>query len=590
MRVGRLLRVTGAAVAVTVALVAAMVSTATATAASAATVIAGCTVVSNPTSTNFTNCPGANLAGASLRGLDLSYADFAGATFVTCTNGPPPSAAACTSADLTDADLTRADLAGAALSANTTMGPISIYGLATGSADLRGADLRGADLAAVRGRADFAGADLAGATMTDGDFGAANFTDADLTGAALTGAVMASTVEPFGVTVYATLTGATVTGTLLVPSDESVTATSPAGAVATWPTPAGIPGATPGSCTPSSGSTLPLFTSTVTCQVLDNNGDVATGTFQVHVVPTTQYFTRVLLPSAGSVLTGSQYLDAGAGDLPGVTGVRFELTGGALGQAVIATGTPTLFGWLAGWDTTTVPDGTYALQSVATDGSSDVSRSTPVTVTVNNPAPATTVVLPADGATVSGTRQYLDATATSGVTRVVYEISGGPSNVTDVQIATGTATLYGWLAAWNTTTVPNGTYTLQSVASYGGGTSGTSQPVSVTVDNVPLQTRLLLPVNGSTQSGTVVFDASAQGPDITGVYFVVSFGPLVDHEFLTATPTYYGWIGEWASAQCPPGFPDGTYVFQSVVTQAGGGTATSPPVDVYVSNSPGGCP
>jgi hypothetical protein len=50
-------------------------------------------------------------------------------------------------------------------------------------------------------------------------------------------------------------------------------------------------------------------------------------------------------------------------------------------------------------------------------------------------------------------------------------------------IATATPTYYGWLAQWNTTTVPNGTYTLQSVASYGGEVSGTSTPITVTVHN-----------------------------------------------------------------------------------------------------------
>ena len=50
-------------------------------------------------------------------------------------------------------------------------------------------------------------------------------------------------------------------------------------------------------------------------------------------------------------------------------------------------------------------------------------------------------------------------------------------------IATGTPTIYGWLASWNTTSVANGTYTLQSVASYAGGVSGTSPGITVTVSN-----------------------------------------------------------------------------------------------------------
>jgi lysophospholipase L1-like esterase len=102
----------------------------------------------------------------------------------------------------------------------------------------------------------------------------------------------------------------------------------------------------------------------------------------------------------------------------------------------------------------------------------------PATITVT--PPSTIVVLPSNGATLSGA-QYLDATTSPGVTKVQYELSGG--GLTDSVIATGTPTLYGWLAAWNSTSVPNGTYTLQSVASYLGGVSGASPGVTITVAN-----------------------------------------------------------------------------------------------------------
>ena len=154
--------------------------------------------------------------------------------------------------------------------------------------------------------------------------------------------------------------------------------------------PGGPPGATPGSCEPASGSTFPLFSSTVTCQVLDAYGDVATATFQVNVTPTTQFFTRVVLPADGATLAGAPYLDALAADAPGVTNVVFELSGGpsSLSDQVIATATPTYYGWLAKWNTTSVPNGTYTLQSVATDADNNSDTSTPVSITVDNPLPA----------------------------------------------------------------------------------------------------------------------------------------------------------------------------------------------------------
>jgi hypothetical protein len=146
---------------------------------------------------------------------------------------------------------------------------------------------------------------------------------------------------------------------------------------------------------------------------------------------------------------------------------------------VIATATPTIYGWLASWNTTSVPNGTYVLQSVASSGGLR-GTSSGVTISVNNPPPATGVVLPSNGATVSG-NQYLDALASSGVTKVQYEVTGG--SLSGTVIATATPTIYGWLASWNTTSVPNGTYALQSVASYAGGVSAASAPVSISVTN-----------------------------------------------------------------------------------------------------------
>jgi PQQ-like domain/Bacterial Ig domain len=97
------------------------------------------------------------------------------------------------------------------------------------------------------------------------------------------------------------------------------------------------------------------------------------------------------------------------------------------------------------------------------------------------PPPTAAIILPSNGDTVSGTDQGLDASASGGVTQVQYELTGGTLNHS--VIATATLTIYGWTASWNTTTVPNGVYTLQSVASYGGEVSGTSPGITITVAN-----------------------------------------------------------------------------------------------------------
>jgi hypothetical protein len=102
-----------------------------------------------------------------------------------------------------------------------------------------------------------------------------------------------------------------------------------------------------------------------------------------------------------------------------------------------------------------------------------------VSITVNNPAPTTSVVIPSNGATLSG-GNYLDANASAGTTQVQFEISG--NGLTNDVIDTAGQTGYGWIGAWDTTTVPNGTYTLQSVGTDSGGTV-TSAPITITVSN-----------------------------------------------------------------------------------------------------------
>ena len=187
--------------------------------------------------------------------------------------------------------------------------------------------------------------------------------------------------------------------------------------------------------------------------------------------------TNVVLPSNNATLSGVQYLDAVAS--PGVTKVQYQVTGGSLSNAIIATATPTIYGWLTTWNTTTVPNGMYTLQSVASSGGLN-GTSPGITITINTPPPTTSVVLPSNNATLSDV-PYLDAVASPGVTKVQYQVTGG--SLSHTVIATAIPTIYGWLATWNTTTVPNGTYSLQSVASYAGGVSAASAPITIAVTN-----------------------------------------------------------------------------------------------------------
>jgi hypothetical protein len=91
--------------------------------------------------------------------------------------------------------------------------------------------------------------------------------------------------------------------------------------------------------------------------------------------------TRIVVPAPGSVVHGTTPLGATPSPNVYVTAVEFRLTGGAyrdhsVGTAVLA------YGWVARWDTRSVPNGAYTLTSVATDsvGTKDVSPGVRVVV------------------------------------------------------------------------------------------------------------------------------------------------------------------------------------------------------------------
>jgi hypothetical protein len=130
--------------------------------------------------------------------------------------------------------------------------------------------------------------------------------------------------------------------------------------------------------------------------------------------------TSVVLPSNSATLSGTQYFDAT--ESAGTSTVQFELTGSGWVDHVVATATPTVYGWLAAVDTTGFYNGTYTLQSVATSGGV-VGTSPGVSVTFNNPGPAVNIVLPSGGSTIAG-NQVLDAVAGAGVRQVQYTLTG----------------------------------------------------------------------------------------------------------------------------------------------------------------------
>ncbi len=215
----------------------------------------------------------------------------------------------------------------------------------------------------------------------------------------------------------------------------------------------------------------------------NGSGSATTNPATLTVTPPPPPTTNVNIPSNGATVSGDVWLGAGAQSVVGVKSVIFEVSGGSVSDFVVGTGGDTAVGWLAAWDTTDVANGTYTLNSVATDNNGNAATSLGVTITVDNRPLHTEVLVPSSGATLNGSGAVLDAFAagTSAVTGVQFEVTGG--SLSGHVVGTAGATIYGWIALWDTNTVPNGSYTLQSVATETGGTTATSPGITVTVNN-----------------------------------------------------------------------------------------------------------
>jgi HYR domain len=97
-----------------------------------------------------------------------------------------------------------------------------------------------------------------------------------------------------------------------VPSDNSVTTTNPDGAAVSWPAPSatdGVSGDVGVSCSPRSGSTFPVGTTSVRCSASDAAGNTATATFRVTVTleqDTTVYDVQWGEPITDGTLVANQ--------------------------------------------------------------------------------------------------------------------------------------------------------------------------------------------------------------------------------------------------------------------------------------------
>nr|MBH9371038.1 BapA prefix-like domain-containing protein [Pseudomonas aeruginosa] len=177
----------------------------------------------------------------------------------------------------------------------------------------------------------------------------------------------------------------------------------------------------------------------------------------------------VVEPSNGSELSGTAE--------PGSSVTLTDGNGNPIGQT-----TADANGNWSFTPSTPLPDGTV-VNATATDPSGNASS--PASVTVDAVAPATPVVNPSNGTTLSGT-------AEPGATVTLTDGNGNP-------IGQVTADGSGNWSFTPTTPLPNGTVVNAPATAASGNTSAGS---SVTVDSVAPATPVINPSNGTTLSGT----------------------------------------------------------------------------------------
>jgi outer membrane protein assembly factor BamB len=146
-------------------------------------------------------------------------------------------------------------------------------------------------------------------------------------------------------------------------------------------------------CSGTPKTCAPLWTATTGDKILTSpavaNGFVYVGSndgklyaFGLEKIPPT---TAIVVPSDGATLAGTTaQLDASASDDVQVSRVEFHLTASNSRETLIGLATPTTFGWVYFWNTKSVPNGSYTLNSVATDPAGNIGRSTNVHITVRN--------------------------------------------------------------------------------------------------------------------------------------------------------------------------------------------------------------
>jgi thermitase len=309
-------------------------------------------------------------------------------------------------------------------------------------------------------------------------------------------------------------------------------------------------------------ATAPNGTYTLTATAKDAAGNASSASITVTVsnVPADTQAPMVLItsPAGGAVLSGASAIQVSASDNVAVTSVIVTANGTTVGSATAA---PYTFNW----NTTTVPNGVYALIATAKDAAGNV-QTTSISVSVSNATPDTqsptvAITSPASGAILSGTAGVqISASDNVGVASVIVTANGA-------MIGSSAAPPYAF--NWNTTAAANGSYTLTATARDAAG-NVTSASIIVSISNIVADTQaptvsFTAPANGASVAGTIVIQLSAS--DNVGVATVVLAANGAQVGSSAVAPHAFSWN--------TTAVPNGAYTLTATAKDAAGNTKSS---------------
>jgi Bacterial Ig domain/Bacterial Ig-like domain/Bacterial Ig-like domain (group 3) len=296
----------------------------------------------------------------------------------------------------------------------------------------------------------------------------------------------------------------------------------------------------------------------VTVEAKDVAGNGPTGS-SARTIVVDNHPPTVTLHDPGAALRGSVALTTTTS--ADTTQVTFERSpAGAATWTTIAVESTSPF--TTNLDTTLVADGPYDLRAVATDGA-NVVNSNVVTTRIDNTNPTGAVTVPGVGATIGGTSVTLATNAAdggSGVATVEFRVDGTP---------VGTDAAAPWTLAWDPSSTPSGSHTIDAVVTDAAGNSITTSAIAVTVDSTPPSVMLTDP--GALLSGTVTLAASSPDADTARVDFQISpagAGTWTTVASDTTPPTPY------AAAFDTTTVSDGLYDFRAIAHDHVGNVST----------------